>query len=756
MKARLLIACVVILIVSQVVHGQLRRFRIRVAPAASSAMLTINDLTWDGEYRMTNPSAPSPLSGGIIADAPALAVLYVGAAGACADTRRFLVPSYSAAYLSATVAATNPAQLTRVSHGFPSTSYVRIRNSTTTPSIDGTYQVTSTGADTFTIPVDLSAGVGGSTAVTQYPNSWGDLVEYCRPAASSYYTGATPESAPALIETGRWDGVEITDVMNLSGDLSSGNFFGGLWWDEAQGVLWMNIYGYYYGANMPSLMAVQLTHTAHATRSGYFQAGTRYGPWYYRDATPGAAGIYPWKGVQHGFMQPPASAYTDLGGRTNINCGAVGAVGGPGHLGLGFRAINLPALGTTPATVYASTDNSGVGLKLADYSEEFGPATYPNARRDGNYYLPSFGPEHLFPAAGLWAPDSASNPTLPGYWLMSMDQTNGCVWVETATKHGILSLGREVIDGATYGYSPLSETFRTIDAISNSGTTVSVTMGTHNMNTGTMVRFSCLTPTGYNGTFAITKVDADHFTYTSTGTLGVAGYSDYSSNISSISTGNPATVTTATAHGLADGMKVAFNSSVDAQTASGYLQGAWYTATVTGANTFTIPVNVTVAGTAVGAVLAATHDNGLTCATFGVPIAVGWDATVYIDQIDPGRGAKNYTNGYNGDTYRGILRGMNPDHIRAVARGEASPYNTDTNWSDLGDWHTTWPNIPEYRIKPLATDADESRMNLLSQNVNGMYWDATAKQIIWLNPASASNTFATTTLPPTLQFFSVP
>lgn len=737
------------------------------------SLLTLSDLTWDGEYRVDNPGGAVGLQGRPVSDSCPLAILYVESAGACADARRFLMPNYSAVFRTATVAATNPAQLTVTDHGFATDSYIRVMNSnpvTVLPAIAGTYKVTSTGTDTFTIPVDLSAGTGGTAYATQYPNTWGDIVEWGRPAATSYYTGPSPESAPALMETGRWDGVELTDVMNLSGDIASGNFIGGMYVDENH-VLWLNIYGYYYGNNMPSLMAVQLTHTAHPTRSGYFQVGTRYGPWYYRSSTPGN-GDTQWKGANHGFMPIPASAQADLGGRTMIRCGSVGAVGGAGHWGLGFRAIDFPAVATTPNTVQQPSDNSGLGLKLAEYSEEFGTSPIYACRRDDNYTQPSFGPEHILPASGLWAPDPASNPSKPGYWQASMDQTNGAVWVETDTKHGILSFGRQVYGQASYGYSPISETFRTIRAISNVGTTVTVTMNSHNMNTGTMVRISGVYPNGYNGTFSITKIDNDHFSYTSTGTLGTASFEPYITPVAGIATGTgSAVVTTSAPHNLATGMMIGVDANVDAQITPGvYLQGSWYQVTVIDSTHFSIPVSIAVAGTAVGNVRAATHSSGVPVVNFTPEhvgdwygIAIGWDASVFTDYHDPGRGdgastgnTLGYTNGFCGQHYRGIIRIMDPMHIRGVAQGVYSATSVDTNWDDLGDWRTQWPNIPEYRGKNSPADADESRVCLLSQNTHGMAWDPIAKQVVWVQSASASDAFTTNQITPTVQFISVP
>ena len=72
---------------------------------------------------------------------------------------------------AATVA--NPTSLTTaVAHGLTTGDYVTFANSTgITPSIDGTYVVTVTGASTFTIPVNVTA-IGGSQSATWYNAKW--------------------------------------------------------------------------------------------------------------------------------------------------------------------------------------------------------------------------------------------------------------------------------------------------------------------------------------------------------------------------------------------------------------------------------------------------------------------------------------------------------------------------------------------------------------------------------------------------------
>ena len=64
--------------------------------------------------------------------------------------------------------------------------------------------------------------------------------------------------------------------------------------------------------------------------------------------------------------------------------------------------------------------------------------------------------------------------------------------------------------------------------------------------------------------------------------------------ITTVAVGNPSTVTTATPHGLTSGVRVVLR---DVSGSTPDVNGTIYVATVTGASTFTIPVNVTVQGT---------------------------------------------------------------------------------------------------------------------------------------------------------------
>lgn len=440
------IALVAALAIAPQSVGRLGRvLGLRNAGGGSLSLLTMSDLTWVGEARVANSGTlGTDIRGSETVDATGMAVRYVSSAGSCKDTRRFITTTYSiyGRSITAISAAASAVITTSSAHNLATGNTINIQASNSTPSANGAWAVTVIDSTHFSIPLTVSvAGTTGWEGVS--PNTWGDFVEYCLPAAASWYTGTDPTLAPALIETGRWPGAEVTSGMGIAGDLAQGNQIGGLYWDAATGLLRINIYGYYFGLNMPSHLEVQLLDTAHASLAGYRAVGSHYGPWYYRGTTSTDTW---WKATNGGYAIIPASAQSDLGGRDTLMCGMMGALYGLGHSGLGLTAANWPSTGLAANSVMFSTDHSGRGLRVADYSDECNggcpsgayianpQSPYVNLRRDSNYtMIPSFG-DHIFPGGGLWNPNSGTNPTLPGFWAMSMDQTSGCAWVETDRK----------------------------------------------------------------------------------------------------------------------------------------------------------------------------------------------------------------------------------------------------------------------------------------------------------------------------------
>lgn len=499
--------------------------------AGARLLVTTNDLSWVGEAQVPQPSTGgSTIQGTTKVAETAMAVRIVTPTDSnCADQRRFIIPNFSNYGQFgvgnggiSSISATNPAVVKTVNaHGLSSGYTLNLWGTNSSPSADGVYKITVTDSTHFSIPLNLSGQTAGTAAgwATVLPNQWGDFVEYCLPAASSWYTGTDATLSPTLHETRRWPGTAVTAAMGVQGDQGNGDILGGMWWDDANNVLWMNIYGYYDTNNMPSLVAAQLLDTADSTLgSDYKQVGTTYGPWFYRSNVAGSAHVE-WKGINHGFLQIPSDQQVALGNRTTGVIGTVGAVGGTGHIGLGLRAINLPALSLAANSVMFPTDNFGVGLKLADYTSEFSPNTPAWGRRENGYTVVQYT-SHMSADTGLY---DLTTGALPGYWQMSMDQSSGAVWVETSDREGIVSFGRQVTGNTAYGFTPISNTFKDITDISESGTTVTAHVRNHKLSTGDTAHIGCVAPSGYTGNYTVTVTDGDHFTYTSASSGMAAG-----------------------------------------------------------------------------------------------------------------------------------------------------------------------------------------------------------------------------------------
>jgi len=277
--------------------------------------------------------------------------------------------------------------------------------------------------------------------------TFGDLVEWQAPSAQ-LYTGPNPMLAPTLVETRRWkDWTSLRSTPTWQS--SNGVRIGGLYWDEANGVLWYSAYGYYQSRNTPILGAVQLLDTVDGALGGQYRTvGTKSGPWWFRNNDPNDQNLVYWKSVYQWIVPVPSSAQIDLGNRQFLMGAATGSVPGQGNLGPGFQALNLPALSAPPNSVLAN------GLHLADYTSE-STQTPPHAWRDTNYRFYPGPPEVLGGLAldssgtGLYNPSGGH-----GFWQMSQDNVNCFAWVETPTREGILMFGRIVHGGTWYGLNP--------------------------------------------------------------------------------------------------------------------------------------------------------------------------------------------------------------------------------------------------------------------------------------------------------------
>ncbi len=265
---------------------------------------------------------------------------------------------------------------------------------------------------------------------------FGDLVEYKVPAVPPS-TDKISTSTPLLVETRRWKDWTLCDQTPGWTGVVNSLRVGGLVWDEAQGVLWYQLYGWYSSANMPFLAATQLLDTP--TTGNYREVGTKHGPWWYRDK---AATKLDWKTVDYWVIPTPPSAIAEMGGKEFIAGATVGSIGGACHNGPGFHAIDKPPLTDAPGTIIP------LGKRLADYSPEspFGANQWDNrlkaAHRNTNY-------QTMMTQGGLYAPVGGT-----GYWPMSLDQINSFIWIDTPTKEGIILFGRQCSGYIWYGFNP--------------------------------------------------------------------------------------------------------------------------------------------------------------------------------------------------------------------------------------------------------------------------------------------------------------
>ncbi len=260
-----------------------------------------------------------------------------------------------------------------------------------------------------------------------------DLVEWGAPADPTLYTGSTATNAQPMREQRRWaDWTCIDD--NSSVWHSNPIRPGGMWWDETNGLLWYSFTAYYRTDQYPSLACTQLLDTS--LGGGYYQVGTKYGPWYYRtsSSTP-----Y-WKQACHILHELPAAAQAAIG-TTHILGGWTTAVGGEGYLGVGFAGFDLPSPSLAANSVIAE------GTRLANYSSVDSPLTLAHCRRDTNYAARVFN-EGI---TGLYRPTGGT-----GYWQMTLDQVNSLAWVDNGSKHGVVSFGRQVTGSTWYNGNPFS------------------------------------------------------------------------------------------------------------------------------------------------------------------------------------------------------------------------------------------------------------------------------------------------------------
>jgi hypothetical protein len=112
----------------------------------------------------------------------------------------------------------------------------------------------------------------------------------------------------------------------------------------------------------------------------------------------------------------------------------------------------------------------------------------------------------------------------------------------------------------------------------------------------------------------------------------------------------------------------------------------------------------------------------------------GWDTSKVPDLIDPSRGNPEAANGYLAEFWHGQTYVFDPAQIRQVGLGQRAGNNTGINPTELGDWHTKWPNLP---YDQQVGQALQTRL-VSSNEANRLVWDPIAQQLIYAVPQSVS------------------
>jgi hypothetical protein len=237
-----------------------------------------------------------------------------------------------------------------------------------------------------------------------------EIREYTAPATY----GATRDTAPEMTFVRGWSSVfNITENFDPNGWV-----VGGIWWDEAQQVLWYTVYPFYDPGVFRFLGATRLNDNG---------TTTKFGMWHYISSASQS-----YKQVCKWILPIPASAQAAAGGRTMAIGADVMSVGANANWGPGLIAMTLPALASTSA-VPIGTNLMAYNSTLAATPEEY----YCKREPDYSEYIES---------DSIVAPSGGQ-----GYWALSMDAVGAYVWVETPTKHGIVVLGRRASGRLWYG-----------------------------------------------------------------------------------------------------------------------------------------------------------------------------------------------------------------------------------------------------------------------------------------------------------------
>jgi hypothetical protein len=292
-------------------------------------------------------------------------------------------------------------------------------------------------------------------------NACGDIVEFQAPASPTPYVASSVAadlsvdvtSAPLMTETRRWapaDWLDTSWANSTTYPASNGFQPGSIWWDEANGLLWYSLYQPYgSGMNAPIWGAVELLDTV---KSGaYCNTGSKYGPWYYRNATWSGGSDFtnsPWCRGQNQLIVP-----VPTGGQALIG-GAKFLVGG-GHQGYEADASFGVNLHVVADLTTGMANPVPVVKQLCEYTQASlvpagdylnGYACHRTAA-DSATFIPTNDVTHL-----LGNGDAPCGPY--------GGKCKGAVWVDTGTKHGLIEFIDEVNGYVGYWhYNPGTDSF---------------------------------------------------------------------------------------------------------------------------------------------------------------------------------------------------------------------------------------------------------------------------------------------------------
>ncbi len=506
----------------------------------------------------------------------------------------------------------------------------------------------------------------------------GDIIEFTLP---TLHTGTISGASECTI-TRSWSDWYDGTQLAINPD-NTGVRVGGLWWDEALGVLWYTTYGYYSASNRPHIGAVKLNDDGSVVK---------YGNWYYRsnDLTGvGGGGPDYWKNNGGYILKIPTYAQSALG-IMGMGAMPLGVIGAYGHLGPGLHTFpDFPDIADPAGTVIP------LGTRIMEYTQDQGGST-PQARRLDDDYL-NIGVLHnpdTFLCYDASAPSYTNNSTKSAW-----NGTTGLVLDGDVGDILYLGFGSEDTN--------ISSLYLNMKTAAVGGTRVweySTGSGTWAPLNGALFTAGNLSLTnsivaGYWGsmpgdwvTSAVNSITKRWLRMRVTNAFSVAGALDRDGASSSNTVLTPA--------------------SPNPSGGLGYWQGsrdnietfAWvHTATKHGIVCF---------GRKAGG------ENW-----YGISRGVTSTGTIIEDFRTPSINAF----GYHCVEDQACLYLINPDHLLEVAAATRSPLNTGINPSVEDDWNARFPNIP---------DTASGHGWIAAYQSNGGVWDEIAEEMIWFHAYS--------------------